>query len=303
MGNWNEILDEITREGSVCDLVRRKYVQKLSDKVERNVILYYSGWLQKPDLASPLVSINDDDKNGLMATVHKLDCNRGLDLILHTPGGDLAATESIVDYLHQKFQRNIRVIVPQIAMSAGTMIACAAKEIIMGKQSSLGPIDPQIRGIPAHGVLEEFQEARSAILSDPNLARVWQPLIAKYPPAFIGECQKAIQWSTELVRDWLKTGMFRELPDSNATIDRIISELGDHSLTLSHARHISADKCLSIGLKVNMMENDQDLQDEILSVHHACMITLASTPAVKIIANHLGTSFIIQARTVNIQRS
>ncbi len=63
-------------------------------------------------------------------------------MILHTPGGDIAATESIVDYLYCMFDKDIRVIVPQISMSAGTMIALASKEIVMGKHSNLGPIDP-----------------------------------------------------------------------------------------------------------------------------------------------------------------
>jgi ClpP class serine protease len=75
-----------------------------------------------------------------------MDRSKGLDLILHTPGGDMAATESLVDYLRQMFGKDIRAIVPQIAMSGGTMIALAWKEILMGKHSNLGPIDPQFSG-------------------------------------------------------------------------------------------------------------------------------------------------------------
>ena len=83
--------------------------------------------------------INDDDKNGFMSAVRGLDVSKGLDMILHTPGGDIAATESLVDYLNQKFAGDMRAIIPQMAMSGGTIMACACKEIIMGKQSSLGP--------------------------------------------------------------------------------------------------------------------------------------------------------------------
>lgn len=57
--------------------------------------------------------------------------------------GDLAATESIVDYLKQMNGNDVRAIIPQISMSAGTMIALSCSEIIMGKQSYLRPIDPQ----------------------------------------------------------------------------------------------------------------------------------------------------------------
>jgi membrane-bound ClpP family serine protease len=136
-----------------------------------------------------------------MTTINKLDVSKGLDLILHTPGGDTAATESIVDYLWQIFQGDIRCFVPQMAMSAGTMIACSCKEIWMGKQSSLGPVDPQFGGIPAHGVLEEFTRAYNEMVNDPRTIPVWQPVIAKYGPTFIGECDKAVKWSTSLVKD------------------------------------------------------------------------------------------------------
>ena len=71
------------------------------------------------------MSINDNDKNGLMATVNGLGTSDGLDLILHTPGGDVGATESLIHYLRQKFGTNIRAIIPQLAMSGGTMMACA----------------------------------------------------------------------------------------------------------------------------------------------------------------------------------
>ena len=155
MPNWHEIGQEIGISGSTFDIVRRKYLKKLSEYTSRNTIIYYSGWLQKDSLAG--IEINDSDKNGFMTAIDGLDRTKGLDLILHTPGGDIAATESIVDYLHNMFETDIRVVIPQLAMSAGTMIACAAKEIIMGKQSNLGPIDPQLFGMSAHGVLEEFK--------------------------------------------------------------------------------------------------------------------------------------------------
>jgi len=135
MANWNQILDEINKEGSTHDIIRRKYLLKLHKLTGRNVIAYYSGWLQKP--SSSEIIINDNDKNGFMTTINKLNREKGLDLILHTPGGDTAATESIIDYLTKMFS-DIRVIVPQLAMSGGTMIACASNKILMGKHSSLG---------------------------------------------------------------------------------------------------------------------------------------------------------------------
>ena len=240
-------------------------------------------------------------RNGFMAAIRGLDRTKGLDLVLHTPGGETAATESIVDYLHEMFGTDIRAIVPQLAMSAGTMIACAAKEIVMGKQSSLGPIDPQFGGIPAHGIIEEFERAYEEVKADSAKVPIWQPIIAKYHPTLIGECEKAIQWSTEMVREWLARGMFSGESDSQEKIDTILTELADHALTKSHARHLSAGRCRSIGLKITRLEDSQDLQDLVLSVHHACMLTFGSTPAAKIIENQNGVAFIQALQSVVVQ--
>jgi hypothetical protein len=295
VANWSQLLKEIGQLGSPFDVLRRKYISDLSKYTKRNVICYYSGWLQKPDLGIA-VAVNDTDKNGLMTTINGLDISKGLDLILHTPGGDTAATESIVDYLWSKFSGDIRCFVPQMAMSAGTMIACSAREIWMGKQSSLGPIDPQFGGIPAHGVLEEFQRAYNDIVNDPRTIPVWQPIIAKYHPAFLGECEKAIKWSTSLVEGWLKRNMLVAEENRDQIVANIISELADHAVSLAHNRHLSAAKCKEIGLKIYDLESDQKLQDKVLSVHHIYFHTLSSTQAFKIIENQNGMAFILQAQ-------
>jgi Serine dehydrogenase proteinase len=295
MPSFTEVMTRIGASGSVHDLVRREYLSALHEVTGRNVILYYSGWLDKGYLARLGVdafSIGDSDKNGFMATVHQLDRSLGLDLLLHTPGGDLAATESIVEYLRQMFGTDIRVIVPQLAMSAGTLIALSAKSIVMGKHSSLGPIDPQIFGIPAHGVVEEFRRAVEEVSADPARIPIWQPIIAKYSPTLVGECEKAIKWSEEMAREWLKSGMFKDDPEADQKASSILGELGSHALTLNHARHISAAKAKSLGIVMEELEDDQELQEAVLTVHHACMLTLSATPAVKIIENHRGVASI-----------
>lgn len=224
------------------------------------------------------------DKNGFMAMCHGLDVEKGLDLILHTPGGDVAATESIIDYLRTMFEGNIRAIIPQLAMSGGTMIACSCKEIIMGKQSSLGPVDPQINGVPAHGVLSEFELAKKDIEENINHVPLWQPIIRKYNPTFIGSCQRAIEWSNEILQTSLKNNMFKN-DENNDKINEIIEVLGSPKDTKHHNRHLNPDKCKELGLKVTSMEEDNEEQDLILSIHHACMSLFNRSNVFKIFAN------------------
>src|SRR5688572_3848996 len=102
MPNWGDLLNEINGKGSIHDVVRREYITKLHEVTGRNVIVYYSGWLEKTPLLNqgmPGFEVNDSDKNGFMSVIHNMDRSLGLDLMLHTLGGDIAATESLVDYL------------------------------------------------------------------------------------------------------------------------------------------------------------------------------------------------------------
>lgn len=296
MPAWGKVLSEIgqRQQGGhqAVDLVRRKYLQQLHKHTGRNVIAYYSGWLLRPP-TTPNLSVGDEDMNAFMASVHQLKREKGLDLILHTPGGDVAATEAIVQYLWVMFDKNIRVIVPQLAMSAGTMIACASRRIVMGKQSSLGPIDPQIGGVPAQGVLDEFQMAVQSIKKDPACAPLWQQIVSRYHPSFLLECSQAIEWSRKMVHTWLCNNMFADEADRAVVADKIVGYLGDHSTTASHSRHLSISKCQEIGLKIERLEDDPKLQDLVLTVHHSYMHTFSMSPAVKIAENHLGTATVL----------
>lgn len=292
MPNWKEVLDEIQAEAkkgtpNALDVIRRKYLLEIQKRTGRNVIAYYSGWLQRGNAID--VIVNDKDKNAFMVNIHKLDRKKGLDLILHTPGGDLAATESIVDYLNQMFGNDVRAIIPQISMSAGTMIALSCNAIIMGKQSNLGPIDPQMGGVACQAVLDEFQKAKDDIKANPQAAPLWQVIIAKYHPTFLGACQSSIEWSEKLAFDWLMRNMCKG--DETKT-KKILKEFSDHKTNKSHARHISKDKCKEIGVSVIDMENDNDLQDLILTAHHSFMHTFAHSAVTKIVENHLGIAYV-----------
>jgi ClpP class serine protease len=302
---WNDILADVTAAGSTHDVVRRKYLRKVASLTKRNVIVYYSGWLQKAEQFRQQqfdFTLNDADKNGLMAVVHEMDRAKGLDLILQTPGGDMAATESLIQYLRSMFGTNIRAFIPQIAMSGGTMIALAAREIVMGKHSNLGPIDPQLGGVAAHAIKEEIERAIKEVTATPQSAPIWQVIVSKYGPTLYGESAKVLTWADQMCREWLRTGMFDGDAAAGPTIDRIMMELGDHATTKSHARHISADQAAAMGLKVTRLEADQALQDAVLSVHHATVITLTMTPAIKVIENDRGIAHVTVAQTFMVMQ-
>lgn len=89
-----------------------------------------------------------EDSESILGQIVRTAPEKPLDLILHTPGGLALAAEMIAMSL-KKHPGRVTVMVPFYAMSGGTLIALAADEIVMETHSVLGPLDPQIAGMPA----------------------------------------------------------------------------------------------------------------------------------------------------------
>jgi len=316
MPTWGELLKELQQlvkakvalpEGtSPFDFLRRKYIAAMAQRTRRNVILYASKWTQ-PGANPALTSINDEDIHGFMEVVHGLGGDE-LDLVVHSPGGSAEATEAIVTYLRTKFQ-HIRLFVPHAAMSAATMLACAADRIVMGKHSFLGPIDPQfifqtdgvISASPAQAILEQFALAQKEC-QNPALLGSWMPILRQYAPALIVQCKYAQELSRSLVSTWLARHMLRNDVERDKRATFIAGALSDHARYKSHGRFIPRDELRKLGLLIDDLESDQGLQDDALSIYHATSHTFNATNAVKIIENHLGKAFIKTQQTLAMQQ-
>ena len=98
-----------------------------------------------------------------------------------------------------------------------------------------------------------------------------------------------------MVSEWLKNNMLANDKNKDSKVSNIISFLGSHNATLSHSRHIHMKELQDVGLVIEEMERDQELQDKILSVHHATIISITQTQSTKIIENNLGKAFIQSA--------
>lgn len=300
MPSWNETLAELQQNSKgPLDLLRLKYLKKLKAHTGRNVLVYYSGWLQKGSLLGFDFGINDSDKIGFMTCSKGLDRSKGLDLLLHTPGGDVAATESIIDYLHSLYDGNIRAIIPQLAMSGGTLMAVSCKEIIMGRQSSIGPVDPQIQGMPAQGIIEEFRRAIAEVAVTPSAIPIWQPIISKYWPTLITSCEHAVNWSDDLLSQYLANCMFAAdpAPERARKVEQVRNLLGQQQTSKSHNRHIGPAKAKSVELVIQDLEADDKLQDIVLTLHHSLMLTFSQSAAAKLIENHNGIAYVSQVQT------
>lgn len=97
--------------------------------------------------------IDLEDAQTIIAAIKETPEDRPIDLIIHTPGGLVLAAMQIARAV-EAHPAKVTVYVPVYAMSGGTLIALAADEIVLGEFSMLGPIDPQIAGLPAASIVK-----------------------------------------------------------------------------------------------------------------------------------------------------
>ena len=229
MPSWNDLLNELESQPSdeeKSGWLNAKQNEALASiamrRGDRNVLFYASAFLQKAQLPGQNLQITHEDINGFMSVIYGMDWTKGLTLVLHTPGGVTNAAETIVAYLWSKFS-DIEVVVPTYAMSAGTMISLAANRLIMGRQSQLGPIDPQMpmggRFVSARAIVDQFERAKSDVLANRDLAHVWAPVLQTLGPALLQEAQNALDYGERMVAGWL--GRFGRLSSNLSNQRRI----------------------------------------------------------------------------------
>ncbi|MFS8907834.1 SDH family Clp fold serine proteinase, partial [Synechococcus sp. OH2] len=157
-----------------------------------------------------------------------------VDLILHTPGGLVLATEQIARALI-RHPAKVTVFVPHYAMSGGTMLALAADEIVMDVNAVLGPVDPQIGGYAAASILQVVAEKPIAEIDDQTL------ILADL-------ARKAMQQVQNFVRELLKD----EVPKRKIAPERVEPLI--QALTSGRVTHdypITAEEARELGLPIS----------------------------------------------------
>lgn len=296
MPTRGEIQEDIVRRKNASqDDVRRKYLADLSAYTTRDTIIYASVFTQKGPAVPPIaLSLTLDDLQGFMASLHGMK-GEALDLILHSPGGSMEAADQLVQYLRAKY-KHIRAIVPQNAMSATTMLACACDSIVMGKHSAIGPIDPQVTfptpsgafTAPAQAILDEFKQAKREIAANPASIPLWATKVQAYPHGLLTMCDTTLTLAREKVCEWLSTYMLKNDDARDAKSAAIAEWLGNAKEHKTHGRPITIQQAREKGLTVECLEDDQELQERVLSVFHAVMVTFQVTGCVKMVENHNG---------------
>lgn len=182
---------------------------------------------------SRYISIEDSEQ--VLRAIRLTPADTPIDLILHTPGGLVLATEQIARALI-RHPSKVTVFVPHYAMSGGTMLALAADEIIMDANAVLGPVDPQLGNMAAASILNVIQRKPIDKIDDQTL--------------IMGDLSlKAINQVQTFVRTLLKD----DIPEPKIApekIEGIIDLLTTGKIT--HDCPISVEQASQIGLPITV---------------------------------------------------
>jgi len=205
--DWNQLIGS-NPEITGIDLMQMRYTcyQAIEEFRQRPLIVYASKFLDAlPPGAPNFIDISDVD--GFTDLVQAIKGSDSVDVLLHSPGGRPDATERIVHILRNKFSQ-VHFLIPHSAYSAATMLALSGNTITLHPSATLGPIDPQISGIPARSIKRGFEKVREIIKNEgPEALPAYIPLIEKYSLDLLELCDDSEKLSKDLVSDWIKDFM------------------------------------------------------------------------------------------------
>lgn len=236
---------------------RQDLIKEIEQYTGRKLIVYVA------NLNHPQNSITREDIAPFTELVGTLGQGEDVDLMIQSPGGDPNAAETIINALVSKV-RYLRIIVPQAAKSAATMMSLAADEILMSDTSELGPIDPQIPISTAYGYIyrpaQAFLNALKYIHDQHKestaLNPAYYPFLQGVDAALIDYCFKSIDHSKNLAIKWLSRSM---CSGDNEKAISIAEKLVDTETYPNHGAVINHQEASRIGLNVNYLPYDNEL--------------------------------------------
>lgn len=238
---------------------RQELIREIEDRTGSKLICYLGGHNAE---------INRDDAVFFGDLLHNVPANHSVDLLLQTPGGDIDAAEKLISMVRKRVgSGRLRVIVPDYAKSAGTLIAIGADVVMMSDSSELGPIDPQVTLVdssgtqistPIHSYLEAFREHSEALRRKPD-DPVALLMLKKIDPIKFKHFEMVMRRARTIAEDLLKQGMLRSKPvSSTVSFTSIAADLLDPNRWPSHGQMICAEDAIEIGLIVDHREPEDE---------------------------------------------
>jgi len=246
---------------------RQALIRAIETESGCHLICYVSG---------RLAQIDRDDIAGFMEVLHNIQPEGNIDLLLHTGGGDVDAAEKLMALVEATVGKSqLRVIIPDFAKSAGTLMVLGADTLIMSDSSELGTIDPQIyaddgRGnIICHSVLsylDAYKTHSNALRENPEdpVARL---MLSKLDPTTLRHY--------EAIRDRARSFAEGQLKRKGRNFSQITSALMDIGRWPSHGQMIKWQDAKDLGLPVDYLPPRSERWQAYWRLY--CLLRLAVT--------------------------
>ena len=189
-------------DATVKELLNRK-LRQLEGKFKADVAFYLG------EIQSGLLRVFRDVVEDLKKENRSKD---RLVIVLNTSGGSAEVAEKMVDIIRAKYNE-VYFVVPDFAMSAGTVFCMSGDKIYMDYSSSLGPIDPQVwngkQWVPALGYLNKVEEFLEKERSG-KLTRAEFLILQSQDLAMLSQCEQAKALTITLLKKWLVEWKFKD---------------------------------------------------------------------------------------------
>lgn len=260
-------------DATIKDLLVKKLID-LEQKFQADVVFYLG------DIEAKALRLFRDLIEDLKIDV---DTKDRLVIILNTNGGSAEIVEKMVGIIRHHYQE-VYFVVPDSAMSAGTIFCMSGDKIYMDYSSSLGPIDPQVwngkQWVPALGYLDKVEE----LLKKAQAGTITQAeflILQAQDLAELSRFEQAKELTITLLKKWLVEYKFKDwdvhettaalkgksvtLAEKEARAREIADNLGNNKKWHSHARMLGIDTLRGIKLKIEDFSGDATLQPLIRS--------------------------------------
>jgi len=256
-------------ERSIFDLVNEKALV-LEQHLSSDVIFYHGG------IFPEYFRIFRDFVEEVRDRSERTDGT--VSIVLRTGGGSAETTEKMVNVLRNHYD-NVYFVIPDMAMSAGTIFCMSGDKIYMDYASSLGPIDPQVPAsgtgeyVPAMGYYDKVHE----LVQKGNLQPADVVLLKSLDLAKLALYEQARDLSIDLLTDWLVNYKFRDwtqhrttnpgapvtIEEKNVRAKQIASDLANHKRWRSHGRNLDVVKLKELRIEIDDYTDDLEMRSAI----------------------------------------
>lgn len=256
-------------DSSIADLINRQ-AEQLEERLGSDLVFYHGSIY--PQYFRHFRNFVEEVKDKSTRP------DSAISIVLRTGGGSAETTERMVAVLRQHYT-TVNFVVPDVAMSAGTIFCMAGDKIFMDYASSLGPIDPQVPTpdtgdyVPALGYLDKVEEiTNKGMLSPADVV-----LLKSIDLAKLALFEQARDLSVDLLKNWLVQYKFKDWTHHRTTnpgaevsreekairAEEIARELANHKRWRSHGRNLDVSKLSELRIEIDDYSNDQELRAAI----------------------------------------